>query len=113
MSDLATVYARIPAIACQGKCQKSCGPIAMARAEWEALGRPRPAEVGEIVFLPGKDNLTCHLLTKDGRCGQYENRPLICRLWGVTDGMRCPWGCTPERVVSKKEARAMLMEVLR
>jgi hypothetical protein len=26
----------------------------------------------------------------------YEVRPMICRLWGMTPGMRCQFGCEPE-----------------
>ena len=30
-----------------------------------------------------------------GRCTVYAARPMICRLWGVAQGMACPWGCQP------------------
>lgn len=36
------------------------------------------------------------MLTADRRCGVYEVRPLICRLWGIIESLPCPYGCVPE-----------------
>lgn len=36
----------------------------------------------------------CPVLSADGRCTQYADRPMICRLWGATPDMPCPHGCT-------------------
>jgi Fe-S-cluster containining protein len=49
------------------------------------------------------------MLTADRQCGVYEIRPLICRLWGLTRSMPCPYGCRPERVIEDDEAFLMIM----
>ena len=50
-----------------------------------AAGRP-------LEFTSG---LTCGYLDQvHRRCTVYAVRP-ICRLWGVTTDMACPWGCQP------------------
>jgi Fe-S-cluster containining protein len=45
------------------------------------------------------------------RCTVYEARPLICRVYGAAEGLRCPHGCTPERVVPDVEVFEMLERV--
>jgi hypothetical protein len=99
------LYAKVPEIECKGLCQESCGPILMSRVEWKRITR----RVGDAArhLRPG---LTCPMLAPNGRCRVYSNRPLICRLWGVAEGMPCPWGCVPERYLTDVEAGKLLAE---
>lgn len=53
---------------------------------------------------PGFDGEGVCTALKEKRCSIYENRPLVCRLWGVTKAMRCPFGCAPSSWVSDQEA---------
>jgi len=46
-----------------------------------------------------------------GKCKTYEDRPTVCRLWGVTETMECSFGCKPERLLAEGEARKILAEV--
>ncbi len=76
-------------ILCRGLCQHSCGPAPMTPVErarvQEAIGRPLYVDA---------DTLTCSALNDAGRCDAHNVRPLICRLWGQTEGMICGHGCT-------------------
>lgn len=98
--QLDALYARLPMIKCQGKCQASCGPIGMSFAEHARMiavnGAPLP-----------RANLTCPFLS-DGRCSVYAVRPMICRLWGLVKVMRCPHGCLPDRWVGRDESYQFL-----
>ena len=90
MLTLESIYASLPSVVCQGLCAESCGPIACSQAEANrmeaAAGRP-------LEFTSG---LTCGYLDPvQRRCTVYAMRPLVCRLWGVTTKMACPWGCQP------------------
>lgn len=104
--QLERIYARIPAIACQGKCQDSCGPLGMTQLERTRMVK----ECGRAprVSLP---TLTCNILDGAGRCAAYAARPAICRLWGVVADMPCVFGCVPERYLTDAEARQILREV--
>lgn len=99
------IYARIPKIACQRKCQECCGPIKCHGVEWE---RMRAASLVPLDVIG--PNLTCPAL-HHGACAIYAVRPLICRLWGVVRKMACPWGCQPERWLTDSEAAALLAEM--
>jgi len=101
VSALEALYARLPRIDCQRQCQESCGPILMSRVEWLRVRR-QPG--GRRTM---RDERTCPMLRRGG-CAVYTVRPLICRLYGLVERMRCPFGCVPERWVSDDEARTLL-----
>jgi Fe-S-cluster containining protein len=53
---------------------------------------------------------SCSMLTAARRCGVYEIRPMICRLWGVVEVMKCPYGCVPERYLTSQEGARLILE---
>lgn len=74
----------------------------MSAAELERIERVR----GPFGEYP--EDGTCPMLTADQRCSVYELRPLVCRLWGMSEQMPCAWGCTPSRFVSRQETRELM-----
>lgn len=103
LKHLETIYARVPALDCQKKCQEFCGPIAMTELEAERIKK-------RFKSLPvANKNMVCSKL-KGGVCSIYELRPLICRLWGTVPAMRCPWGCKPKTFMSNEAGKALLRE---
>ena len=109
---LAEVYARIPDFECKGLCQDACGPIAMSREEDLRLRRrgvvvPPLAEA--VAAIERGEDYYCPALV-DGRCSVYEDRPTICRLWGATESMPCPHGCTPGGTLSQEESHDLLRQ---
>jgi len=101
---LEQMYAQVPSIACQGLCQDCCGPLGMAYVEWIRIKRASPLRLAEA------KQVVCPLL-KRGKCTVYASRPMICRLWGVTENMPCPWGCRPERYLTITEADVLMHAV--
>lgn len=85
------VYAQIPDVQCKGLCHAACGPILMSRAESTRM-RARGVEPPGLLDASA---LRCSKLGADNRCTIYADRPLICRLYGTTRELRCPYGCTP------------------
>ena len=104
MSSIQEIYGKIPKLICLGLCQDSCGPIMASEAETKV-----------IVFKYGNfpsfnQEFRCDAL-KNNRCSIYHDRPMICRLWGLAEGMECPFGCKPERYVTKQEGFKLLDEL--
>lgn len=93
---LDALYAELPSIPCRGFCSDSCGPIQMSIRERERIERPH----GKVECGLGP---SCSMLTPDRKCGVYDIRPLICRLWGLTESMQCPYGCKPDRLLTDEE----------
>lgn len=105
VARLEAIYARLPRIECRRLCQEYCGPIGMSDLE-----RKRIEKVAHRLPLAGPD-LRCNMLSPAGACSVYQLRPMICRLFGLTERLRCPHGCTPSRWLTEKEAAALVYEV--
>jgi Fe-S-cluster containining protein len=45
-----------------------------------------------------------------GKCTAYDSRPLVCRLYGVAEGLRCEHGCEPDRLLTDKQTRRIIAE---
>ena len=87
--EITDLYKRIPSSICEPGCVNCCiNTIQFSPSEGKRMG--------------GYDwNGSCpHLV--DGKCAVYENRPLVCRIYGTSETLPCS-GCTPERVLSKEE----------
>jgi Fe-S-cluster containining protein len=106
------LYARIPDVACRGLCFASCTSIEMSVVERDRIARAGvrilplaeqdPARVGDD---------PCPALDADRRCTVYPVRPVICRLWGAVERLRCPHGCEPAGGwLSDEEAGALIRE---
>jgi uncharacterized protein len=103
--SLDAIYAAIPEVHCQGLCQQSCGPIGLFQVEVERLSL-------HLHTLPtASPSLTCSKLSRQGRCTIYSDRPIICRLFGASQKLRCPWGCVPDRWLSDQEAHALFARI--
>lgn len=98
---LQELYDELPKIDCKQQCSESCGPVFMTRVEWQSVCRV----VGEE--RKGDADLTCPIL-EEGLCSAYEVRPMLCRLWGVVESMKCPWGCIPERWLTADQGHEFL-----
>lgn len=109
------IYAQVPRVNCIGKCHPSCGPISAFPREVEYFekqtGKKFP-DAGKIIKAAIETGapMECPHLNPLSQCDVYSNRPLICRLWGVVDGMPCPWGCKPERQLSDAEGSRLIEE---
>lgn len=104
-ADLDALYASLPTIACQGKCQGACGPTPMSAREFSRLN-------GATLTPPGfhAQTRTCRYLKHD-RCSVYPLRPLICRLYGIVESLRCPEGCEPSRMLTHDEGQALITQM--
>lgn len=105
VKTLLEIYANLPRLECKGLCSRSCGPINFSLKERAAM----EANLGHSIGVVSED-FTCPALIY-GQCSVYENRPLICRLWGAVEEMRCPFGCVPERWLTKEEQGALLEQI--
>lgn len=102
------LYALIPdPLGCTGQCAVSCGPIGFSTEEGRRL-----AAVG--AHIPNIHSPThalvghCPALTREGRCSVYSVRPSVCRIWGVSEPMPCPFpGCYVLDPLTHGEASAV------
>jgi Fe-S-cluster containining protein len=68
-----------------------------------ARGVKVPPVTDAVAAIERGEDYYCPALI-DGRCSVYDDRPTICRLWGATQSMRCPHGCTPDDALAQEES---------
>ena len=90
---------QIPAFACVAGCHDCCGPVTASSEEMSRL--PRKADNVRDAALA---DLSCPHLGEHG-CEVYDERPLICRLFGTTPRLACPRGVGPAQMINRKTER--------
>lgn len=117
MNSLSAIYDKLPTMECKGLCDNYCGPVGVSPRELTAMRRASKKrlrtvtlESGGVMLKPVK-RLRCQCLRK-GRCSIYKDRPLLCRIFGMAEGLLCPHGCQPSRVLSHVEVSALLDQIM-
>jgi hypothetical protein len=77
-------------------------------ARLRELGVDIPPLAEAVAAIERGDDYYCPALL-EGRCRVYEHRPTICRLWGATQSMPCPHGCTPADALTQSESHELLV----
>lgn len=85
------LYDKIPSFECKPGCTDCCQPTQFFD-EYE-LKQIKPK-------LPS--GFDCAYRSQAG-CDIYENRPLICRMFGAVDGLNCSHGYQPDVKLTKQE----------
>ena len=101
--QLQALYAELPTIVCRGLCYGACGPVMASRLEVEQLGAP--------LTFHGR-TLRCVFLNDDRRCVAYDQRPMICRVYGMSRGLPCAHGCVPDRWLTDAEGREFVARAM-
>jgi hypothetical protein len=86
----------IPAFKCVPGCHDCCGPVTTSSIEMARL--PVRSEARHAAALA---DLSCPHLGAEG-CMVYDERPLICRLFGTTPSLPCPHGRMPEEMIAPR-----------
>jgi hypothetical protein len=116
VSKLKDIYKKIPDIECLGLCHQSCTIVPAAKIE---IKRAKDRMGGKNPFNPttalkslqaGENKIPSCAALKDNRCSIYTARPAICRLYGVSEGLDCPFGCKPKKTITKQEAYDIIRE---
>jgi Fe-S-cluster containining protein len=81
---------QIPSFACVPGCHDCCGPVTASSEEMSRLPHKTDAEHEAAL-----EHYNCVHLGPQG-CEVYDQRPLICRLFGTTASLPCPQGRGPE-----------------
>jgi hypothetical protein len=99
--QLRELYKTVPTIKCKRLCGTSCRSI-IDMSDTEEARIESAAGIRLPLWLKHQPGVTCPLLAElsshDNHrdCTVYGLRPMICRLWGVSDSMRCKHGCVPD-----------------
>jgi len=83
---------------CHPECKSDCcGPVIMPVAIWERNKHKAQNPLKELFNLsdgncvPATEELKCIFLKQDGKCNIYDDRPKVCRDYGLIPELECPW----------------------
>jgi Fe-S-cluster containining protein len=117
---LQDIYNNLPEIECQGNCYAQCSVLPFVyQAELDNIGFNPNFKTQEDYIKHYKEKhenesngcITCPMLDSNKRCKIYDKRPLICRLFGAVEHMKCPFGCIPSRYLTDAEANEIIGSV--
>ncbi|MDY7546979.1 YkgJ family cysteine cluster protein [Glaciimonas sp. CA11.2] len=96
MQKIRFFRSHIPTFACVPGCHDCCGPVKASSDEMARM--PVKSDTEHDVALA---NLSCPHLGEKG-CQVYEDRPIICRLFGTTPRLACPNGMRPDQMIDTR-----------
>ena len=100
MTEIQKLYLKIPKSHCKNGCFECCtNSVQFAKEEMERAG-------------DYKYNGVCSFLDENKKCGVYENRPLVCRIYGASEIMICE-DCEPEKYLSEEETRDIIRKYIK
>lgn len=103
---LAALYNQVPRVHCKGLCQDQCTTIGAGPTETARCGQ---AIATPATRLPEQWADPCPSLTADGRCAIYQQRPMICRVYGAAADLPCDHGCHVEGGPLQPDVAAWLL----
>jgi hypothetical protein len=116
--ELEKLYKEIPTFECIPGCHDCCGPVTGTREELRRAPKLNSTEGWVQMVLDGKviwdGCLICPYVTEAG-CGIYEDRPMICRIYGATEdpALQCPHGRKPEKPLTVTQTRMLFDRYLK
>jgi len=112
--NLNKIYKRIPTLKCPPGCSACCGPVPLCNKEASVLrehfkDNPDKSLLEGInsFITPVDEHLNCRFSSKEG-CTVYDKRPFMCRLFGITESLKCPLGCKPNRYLTFAEESELM-----
>tara|TARA_R110000868_G_scaffold176609_4_gene414499 strand:+ start:10662 stop:11018 length:357 start_codon:yes stop_codon:yes gene_type:complete len=101
------IYDKLPTMKCKGLCHESCGPAPALPAEAARMHKKgiEPPDYD-------RNTLDCNYLSNEKTCSIYDDRPLICRLFGMVKKMKCPHGCIPEAGMMSEQKSIKLIRYM-
>jgi hypothetical protein len=106
--QLRELYAQMPTVKCKGLCSAICG----GRIECSDLEREViEARAGKALTTDRRS--VCTMLSPNGHCTVYGDRPMLCRLWGAVPQLPCPHGCEVQDPISDEQGFVLMLESFR
>lgn len=101
---LKALRARIPdGFVCVEGCEGCCGPVVHSALEQRQIDK-----IGGVK-QPGPGICDCHYL-RGTRCSVFSERPIMCRLYGNTPLLPCPYGGKSSKMLTMEETQEILTE---
>jgi hypothetical protein len=92
------LYKKIPRFECIEGCTDCCGPVPWSDYELKQARLSEPPQE--------RADKTCAFA--QGGCSIHQARPLMCRLFGAVEDLRCPHGRGPLQLLSVERGHELV-----
>ena len=86
---LLEIYSLIPEFECRDNCYECCGCHTWTYIEWKLITDWLRERGMEERFAKSVFDYCPYL--ENGKCAIYEVRPFVCRIYGVSESLKCPY----------------------
>lgn len=93
---------RIPVMECIPGCTACCGHVPWSLFEYSRLTDAQKAKLSTFT-------MKCPF-AYDGKCNVYEERPITCRIFAVTEGLPCPRGVKADEILDTETITVLMKE---
>jgi Fe-S-cluster containining protein len=100
----ARLYKKIPSFQCIEGCTDCCGPVPWTKWELARAGLDAPP--------PERDDKKCPFSLAGG-CDIHARRPLMCRIFGTVEDLKCPHGKGPLQLLSLADGHGIVAKYKR
>lgn len=114
VAELLELYADMPDVLCKGLCHDSCTAVGATELERQLIAKAG-GDIGPAITYRRLKQLIsedrkprCPSLGPLNNCTVHEQRPFICRLFGVAQDLRCEHGCAPDKLVPAGEGHRVM-----
>ena len=118
-ATLEWIYDHLPPISCKKLCHDNCSIVPVSKVEAAQISRVTGRAIDEPVAMSGfvqlpvvkSKNAHCGFLDKRRTCSIHSFRPLLCRLYGIDQKMKCPHGCVPKQFIEENKGTELFMRI--
>lgn len=71
-----------------------------------------PPEWNKLKDQRSIENIHCPYIGEPG-CDIYHDRPIMCRLFGTVENLRCPHGYRPKKLLTVQEGKEIRKEYIK
>jgi Fe-S-cluster containining protein len=82
-------------------------PVELERLGDELRRKIEDQDLGDLLRRANEGDV-CPFAMPGKGCRVYEERPLMCRLYGTVEDLRCPHGYQPKQLLTSREARGII-----
>lgn len=86
----------IPSFECIPGCTDCCGPIVFSKWEWSQVKEKKEAESIDCPY------------SLQSKCEIYDDRPILCRIYGTVEDLLCPHGKRPPTLLTKEQGKDIM-----
>lgn len=103
---------------CRENCGECCGIVPIPTIVWNKNKNKiqkfiKTIHASEVFVFPITEDLKCCFLSKENKCMIYDDRPDICKRYGICEELPCPYLKPNGNLWSEAKAKQIKKKMIR